>query len=117
MSNNALVLVGACVIFSCLCQSQEPVERKYLMVPILNASRPVTASAMNVSKEPAYPSLIRLSGKVEVRTPVCLPIEPDQKFICNGETILRADEAVLHQDTGEIEAHGAVRLIPVQRRQ
>ena len=50
-----------------------------------------------LSAETPYPSVVHLKGTVEIRT--------------NG-FILRADEADYHEDTGEVEARGTVKVTP-----
>ncbi|MDE3199058.1 MAG: hypothetical protein KGN84_22100 [Acidobacteriota bacterium] len=102
------------VVFCCVCQSQEVAGRKHITVPIVNGARSVLASADEISKGMGYPSSVRLSGQVEIRTPVCLPVGTDRSVVCDGDMVLRADQAVLHEDSGEIEAHGDVRVIPLQ---
>lgn len=97
-----------------VCQDKSAVEIKHLTVPTLNGNRAVSISALNVERGVEYPSVIRLSGNVEIRTPVCLPVGPKHAFICDGYMILRADEATFHEDTGDIEAHGNVSVSPLQ---
>ena len=57
-----------------------------------------------------YPSVIHLKGSVEIRTPVCVVTGPGNAWTCNGSVVLRADEADLHEDTGQIEASGNVKV-------
>ena len=61
---------------------------------------------MNIEHGVEYPTVIHLSGKVEIKTPVCV------KQICEGYMILHADEATFNEATGVIEAHGNVTVIP-----
>ena len=53
-------------------------------------------------------------GDVEIKTPVCLPVGRHGRTVCDGSMIVRADAAVLHEDTGEIEAHGNVVITPLR---
>lgn len=49
---------------------------------------------------------------VSPRTPVCLLTRPEnaQSWVCDGSVVLRAAEAVLHEDTGQLEASGDVKI-------
>lgn len=89
-------------------------EEKHLTVPTLNGKFPVRLSALNVQRGVRYPSVVQMKGNVEIQTPVCLPVGEGGKFICDGEMIVRADEAKLHEDTGEIEATGKVVVTPLR---
>ena len=84
---------------------------KHLSVPALTSLRPLSVSAMDITKDLPYPSVIHLKGNVEIRTPVCLATaENPAGWSCDGSVVLRADEADLHEDTGEIDARGNVRV-------
>ena len=96
-----------------ICSLAECQDLKYLIVPTANGNRAVSISALNVERGVEYPSVIRLSGNVEIKTPVCLPVGEDRAFVCDGYMILRADEATFHEDTGAIEAHGNVSVTPL----
>lgn len=89
--------------------------KHYVAVP-LNGSRPVSLTALNIEHSVEYPSLISMKGEVEVRTPVCLPVGEKGALICDGEMIVRADEAEFHEDSGEIHAHGNVEITPLRHR-
>lgn len=90
-------------------------EQKHVTIPTLNGNLPVRASALNIERGVHYPSIVELKGKVEIQTPVCVPAGKDSKLTCDGEMIVRADEAKLHEDTGEIEAKGTVVVTPLRR--
>jgi hypothetical protein len=85
-------------------------ERKHLSVPIESSTQPLTVAALEIERGPGYPSVIHLKGDVEIKIPVCVKTGAAQH--CAGETVLRADEMDLHEQTGEIEARGAVRITP-----
>ena len=89
-------------------------EQKHLTVPTLNGRFPVQASALSIERGVTYPSIVEMKGNVEIKTPVCLPVGKGGKLICDGEMIVRADEAKLHEDTGEIEAKGSVFVTPLR---
>ena len=110
------LLIAVCLIYILPCVSQESDGgKKSLSIATANGARPVSVTAMNISRGPQYPSAVQLSGNVEIRTPVCLPVGPNGSSVCDGEMILRADQAVLHEDTGEIEGSGSVRVTPLRR--
>jgi hypothetical protein len=60
-----------------------------------------------------YPSAVHLKGRVVIRIPVCMLREENGKPVCDGFTIIHADEATYQEDTGEIEATGLVRVTPL----
>jgi hypothetical protein len=97
-----------------LASGQPASEPKHLTVPPLNGNRSVALTAASIERGVTYPSEITLMGNVEIKTPVCLPIGKQGKLTCDGEMIVRADEAEFHEDTGRIEAHGNVSVIPLQ---
>lgn len=108
-----LVAAGA---FVCLAVAQ---DRKHLTVAPVNGIRPVLLSALSIERGADYPSLVELKGNVEIRTPVCIKTGKTpgkMTHICSGETVVRADEAVFHEDTGEVEARGNVTVTPVSYR-
>jgi hypothetical protein len=97
-----------------------PAALKHLTVAPVNSIRPVVLSALSIQRGEEYPSTVELKGSVEIRTPVCISTgKPASKRIvsvCDGETVLRADEAVFHEDSGAVEARGSVTVTPVPYR-
>src|SRR3974390_3290814 len=91
-----------------------PEAMKHLMVSPQNgtADGRATVSARSIERDGGYPAVIRLKGDVEIRTPVCFQTEKGTETLCYGYTIIRAEEAVYHEDNGEIEAHGKVTVVP-----
>jgi lipopolysaccharide assembly outer membrane protein LptD (OstA) len=57
--------------------------------------------------------VVRLNGNVRIESEVCLPVGKDRAVVCDGYTIVTADSAVYHEDTGQLEAHGAVSISPL----
>ena len=53
-------------------------------------------------------------AKDKIKSPVCFRLGKRGELQCDGAMILRAEEATFHEDTGRIEAHGAVTVIPLQ---
>ena len=53
---------------------------------------------------------LHLKGDVSIRLITC--VSSAKEHVCEGAMVLRADEADYHQDTGEFEARGNVRIIP-----
>jgi len=108
-------IVAACAL-ACLPLALAQ-EQKHLSAPTVNGIRPVLLSALSIERGAEYPSLVELKGNVEIRTPVCYLTSktPGQMtHVCIGESILHADEAVFHEDTGEVEARGKVTVTPFQ---
>jgi hypothetical protein len=82
---------------------------KHLVVPTAD-DVPIWVSALQIDRGSPYPSIVHLKGNVEVRTRVCVRTGPGQALACDGYTVLRADEADVHEDTGAVDARGSVRL-------
>src|SRR6266567_3279071 len=97
------VLVSLC--FSCVVGGQ---ELKHMIGVAVNGARPSTLTAFEIERGAGYPAAIHLKGAVEIKSPVCLPVGKRGKLICDGEMILRADEATFHEDSGQIEANGVI---------
>lgn len=89
-------------------------ELKHVIVPLPRANRNASLAALAIERGAEYPSIVNLRGSVEIKTPVCVPAGRKGAVICEGYTIVRADEAVFHEDTGQIEAHGNVTVTPVR---
>jgi hypothetical protein len=87
---------------------------KHVPLAPLNGSGRGTATARSIEHGAEYPAVIHLKGDVEIRTPQCIPTGKGTEINCYGETIVRADEADYHEDTGEIEARGHVRVTPLR---
>jgi hypothetical protein len=105
---------AASVAFLTLAMGQETAPGlKHVMVAPRNGSRPAALSALNIERGVEYPSVVRLRGSVEIRTPFCLPAGKDGVVACAGEMIVRADEAEFYEDTGRIDARGSVAVTPV----
>ncbi|HEY2017432.1 MAG TPA: hypothetical protein VGH38_28195 [Bryobacteraceae bacterium] len=95
---------------------------KHLTVFPVNAVRPVLLSALAIQRGAEYPAEVELKGAVEIRTRVCIMQGKTKSkkggLVCDGETVLRAEEAIFHEDTGAVEAQGKVTLttVPYRRR-
>ena len=94
--------------------AQDP-EVKHLAVAPLSgtSSGKVSVSARSIERGAEYPSVIRLKGNVEIRTPQCFVKGPGTETVCYGDTVVRADEAEYREDTGAIEARGNVTVLPL----
>lgn len=103
----SLLLTGSLAI------GQEP---KHVNAVPVSGGRGSTLTALNIERDTTYPSAIHLKGEVEIKTPVCLPIGRHGKLMCDGEMILRADEATYHEDSGQIEARGSVTVTPLRHK-
>ena len=92
-------------------------ELKHVIVPQPHGGRSVYLTALNIERGVEYPTVVKLSGSVEIKTPVCLPArKKGANMVCDGDMVVHADEAQFHEDTGQIEAHGNVTVTPLQHR-
>lgn len=105
-----LPLAALAVCALVLTAQDRPAELKHLSVPTATSVRPVEVAALEVVRELPYPSVIHLKGSVEIKTPVCLVTGPGTAQSCAGYVVLHADQADLHEDSGQIEASGSVRV-------
>jgi lipopolysaccharide assembly outer membrane protein LptD (OstA) len=112
MSAMKLSLAALAVCTLALTAQDNPAgQLKHLSVPTATSVRPVSVAAMEIERPLPYSSIIHLKGGVEIRTPVCLRSGPgNAQWSCDGSVVLRADEADFHEDTGEIEAMGNVKV-------
>ena len=87
-------------------------QQKHLIAFVVNgwANR---LSATSIERGAEYPTIIYLKGNVEVQAPVC-PLGPNAPRACDNYMILHADSAEFHEDTGQIEAHGNVSVVPLR---
>ena len=104
----SLVALVCAVVLSA--QNYPPGERKHLSVPIAGSAQPLAVAATEIERGAQYPSVIHLKGDVEIRMPVCVATGRGSVQHCAGEIVFRADEVDLHEETGQIEAKGAVRV-------
>jgi hypothetical protein len=111
-----VVLAGLISTLLPLAIGQDNAERKHLTVPPLNGGRAVALSALSIERGVSYPSVVKLKGNVEIKTPVCLPVGENGAMVCDGEMIVRADTAEFDESTGEIQAHGNVTVTPLRHK-
>jgi len=106
------------IAFVALAMGQEPApELKHVIVPQPHGGRGVYLAAQSIERGVEYPTVVKLSGNVEIKTPVCLPaLKKGANMVCDGEMVVHADEAEFHEDTGQIEAHGNVTVTPLKHR-
>ena len=111
-----LLIVGVVSMFFSLATGQEnrTSQQKHLIVAPLNGSRSVSLEAVNIERGVEYPSVVKLKGSVQIKTPVCLPVGQQGSLVCDGQMVVRAEEAEFDENTGEIQAHGDVRVTPLQ---
>jgi len=92
-------------------------ELKHMIVPQANGSRGVSLAAFNIERGVEYPTVVKLSGNVEIKTPVCVPArKKGANMVCEGAMVVHADAAEFHEDSGQIEAHGNVTVTPLKNR-
>jgi hypothetical protein len=88
-----------------------------MTVPQSNGGRGVSLAAQSIERGVEYPTVVKLIGNVEIKTPVCLPArKKGANMVCEGAMVVRADNAEFHEDTGQIEAHGNVTVTPLKHR-
>lgn len=105
-----------CIIAVPTTAQENMAELKHLIAPLLNGSRPASLTAVSIEHGLEYPTVISMKGRVEIQTPVCLPVGKKGAVVCDGEMIVHADEAEFHEDTGEIQARGNVQIIPLRHK-
>ena len=102
-----LLILGG--MLACQCTSLLPQAIGQDNMLSLMATGPlgrVTLEADSIKRQPSYPSVIQLKGNVEIKTKTVVQDSPLSLMIM----VVRADEADYHEDTGEIEARGTVRV-------
>lgn len=103
---------NAVLVFLCFSSSACAQEQKHMVTAAINAEWPTTLTAFEIERVGQYPSAVHLKGAVEIKSPVCFRVgRKHRELLCN-QMILRADEATFHEDSGQIEARGAVTVIP-----
>ena len=111
----AVIALGLATLLIANPQSQPAGELKHLVVPLEGASHNIQLTAQSIDRiDGRYPSIVRLKGSVEIKSPVCIQPDPAQRIVCDGYMIVRADEAEVNEATGRIESHGNVTVIPIQ---
>jgi hypothetical protein len=88
-------------------------EQKHIIVSPQNAARLVQAEARSIERGLPYPSVVTLKGNVRIKTPVCLPVGPQDSMICDGYMIVQADAAEIDEKSGEIRPQGNVVITPI----
>jgi lipopolysaccharide assembly outer membrane protein LptD (OstA) len=104
----SLALIAICAV-ALSAQNLSP-QLKHLAVYTSTSLQPVRVAALEIMRDIPYNAIDHLSGAVEVKTPVCIPVAPGTARACAGFVVLRADRAEFHEDTGQIEASGNVRV-------
>jgi hypothetical protein len=96
--------------FAISAQNYPTGQLKHISVPIASSAQPLAVAAMEIDRELQYPSVIHLKGAVEIKMPVCVVTGPGTAQNCAGEIVFHANEADLHEDTGQIEAKGGAKI-------
>ena len=89
-------------------QDYPAAQLKHLSIPTTIGVLPISVAALGIEREGAYPAIIHLKGSVVIRTPVCVKGGPSGALYCDGYAVLRADEADIQEDSGQIGARGNV---------
>jgi lipopolysaccharide assembly outer membrane protein LptD (OstA) len=104
-----LLIAGLALSTLALLAQSPAADVKHLIVPTADDVQ-MSVSALQIDRGSPYPSIVHLKGSVEVKTRVCVRTGRTNALACNGYTVLRADEADVHEDTGAVDARGNVRL-------
>ena len=91
-------------------QDRQDGQLKHLSALIVSSFRPFELAAIEIQRGVQYPSVIHLKGAVEIKIPMCVGTGQGNAHSCAGEVVVRADEAELHEDTGQIEGKGMVTI-------
>ncbi len=100
-----------------LIAQDRPAGLKHLTVHTSTSLRPVDVAALEIVRDIPYNSIDHLRGSVEIKTPVCIQqhdatnrSDSTNQWTCDGFVVLHADQADFHEDSGQIEASGNVRV-------
>ena len=99
------------LVFQAMCQDTKA-EALHMLIGTPQGHR-VELTATSIERDVSSKETqltLHLKGNVTIRLITCVPSGKDNA--CEGAMVLRADEAEYHQDTGEFEARGNVRVIP-----
>jgi hypothetical protein len=99
------------------CQDNKAqLDRLYLTRPIPEGGGGhVELAASEVQRDlsnKASESIIQLKGDVEIKMITCASTGRDERKVCGGAMVLRADAVEFNEKTGEIAASGHVRITP-----
>jgi lipopolysaccharide assembly outer membrane protein LptD (OstA) len=101
-----LAALAACAL-ALTAQNYPSGQLKHLPIPTASG-RPDSVAALEIERGAEYPTTVHLKGSVEIKMPVCVNQPAGQT--CNGYVVLRADEADYHEDSGQVEARGSVKI-------
>jgi hypothetical protein len=85
-------------------------ELKHQYITTADSLQPIALSALEIQRALPYDGVVHLKGSVEIKTPVCLATGPGTAHSCAGYVVLRAEQADFHEDSGQIEASGNVKV-------
>jgi lipopolysaccharide assembly outer membrane protein LptD (OstA) len=102
-------IVPVSILWIACAAAQEP---KHLSVATLHGLPNISVRALNIERPLNYGGIIHLKGDVEIRMPTCVPGAKPGELNCNGEIVIHADEADLHEDTGQVQPRGNVTVTP-----
>ena len=105
----ALIVAVTCFL-QLTAQETAPSQLQYLSVPTTASIRPLSVAALQIERGLGHPSIVRLKGTVEIKTPVCVAIGTGNAQRCSGYVVVRADEADPDENSGQLNARGNVKL-------
>ena len=101
-----LLILGGMLACQCTTLLPQAIGQNKLNMMATGPLGRITLQADSIQRRPSYPSVIQLKGNVEIKTKTVVQDSPLSLMIM----VVRADEADYHEDTGEIEARGTVRV-------
>ena len=101
-----LLILGGMLACQCTTLLPQAIGQNKLNMMATGPLGHITLQADSIQRRPSYPSVIQLKGNVEIKTKTVVQDSPVSLMIM----VVRADEADYHEDTGEIEARGTVRV-------
>jgi hypothetical protein len=88
--------------FPVLCQDN---QTKHLLISPPDGGPARSLEALEIRRDTSNAHVVELNGMAQIRTALCGHEVLNRKMV-----VLRADTAVYHEDTGEIEANGNVHV-------
>ena len=76
-----------------MAQTTAPDVKHVIVLKTDGSAGTTTLSAAHIERGAEYPTVVKLSGSVEIRTRVCMPVGKKQTVVCDGYMILHADTA------------------------
>jgi hypothetical protein len=101
------IVVGVVLMFQFPVVCQEN-QLKHVLISPPDGGPAISLEGLEISRDistTASAHAVELKGRAQIRTTLCGHEVPNRKMV-----VLRADTAIYHEDTGEIEANGNVHV-------